>query len=43
MRIREGKNILEVGCGTGIGILHALNFIDKDAKYYATDISVKMV
>ncbi len=34
---------MEVGCGTGLGIIHSNYFIEKDTKYYATDISENMV
>jgi len=41
--VKNGKNILEVGCGTGLGILTAFNHLDNNTCYTATDLSENMI
>ncbi len=43
MNGRSSKNCLETGCGTGLGILHSLNFKNNESYYTATDISENMI
>jgi ubiquinone/menaquinone biosynthesis C-methylase UbiE len=40
---KKGKKILEVGCGTGLGIVTAFNYLDKNTCYTATDLSDRMI
>ncbi len=43
LEAKKGKNILEVGCGTGLGIVTAFNYLDKNSSYTGTDLSENMI
>lgn len=43
LQVEKAKNILEVACGSAKMLPMVLNMKGKDASYFATDLSTKMV
>jgi cyclopropane fatty-acyl-phospholipid synthase-like methyltransferase len=39
LKLNEAKNILEIGCGAGKLLSTVLDLKNRDASYYATDVS----
>ena len=41
--LKEGQNVLDIGCGTGWAVLHIADIIKEDGKAYGIDLSSKMI
>jgi ubiquinone/menaquinone biosynthesis C-methylase UbiE len=41
--LREGQNVLDIGCGTGWAVFHMADIIKEEGRAYGIDLSSKMI